>query len=211
MGRKRKIPIGWESRHFGGCFINRTSAGWVVSLGHSEGITEPSEFLVPLETADGSRRSPLAARLKRLLRNIITELGDVRRVSRSEITELLQPPKLGPLWRGRVRFYGPNSGNWNERGRLCRTQSRSGLSYLVIRSDRGWLVLLRSHWGAPCGSYLVPFSKVPFRGEKWDADFFVRPIRWHLSHLHGARRIAPGEAQRLRGWEEDMVDDEMAA
>ncbi len=211
MARKPKIATTWKSRHMGNCFIDRTSAGWVASLLHSEGITGPSDFLVPFQTADGRRRRPLAARLRRLLRSMITELGDVRRVSGREAVELLRPPKLGLLWRKGGRWDPPGAGNWNGRGRLCPWRSQSGLAYLAARTDRGWLVLLRSLWGSPCGSYLVPFDKVPFRGEKWDADFFARPLRWHLSHILGVRKIDFDEAERLRGWEEDLLDDQKAA
>jgi len=211
MARKAKIATGWESRHVVNCFIGRITAGWVVSLLHSEGISGPSDFLVPFRTADGRRRRPLAARLRRLLRTMITELGDVRRVSGREAAELLPPPKLGPLWRKGARWFPPTIGNWNGRGRLCPWRSQSGLSCLAARTDRAWLVMLRSLWGSSCGSYLIPFDKVPFRGEKCGADFFVRPIRWHLSHLHGARKIGIDEVDRLRGWEEDFLDDQRAA
>ena len=212
MATKQRAAGSWESRHFGSCSINRSRLGWVVSLGHSEGITGPFQYLVPFETSDHPRRRPLAARLKRLLQGIITDLGDVRRVPGRELAELARPPRLGPRWRGRVRCYAPGPGNWNGRGKLCPVRSHSGLSYFALRTDRGWLVMLRSLWGSPCGSYMVPFDVVPFRGQKWDADFFIRPLRWHLSHMHGVRKIEFEELRQQLGWWDDAcVDDKKAA
>ena len=197
MAIKRKVESDWKSRHLGNCFIQRSSAGWVVSLLHSEGIVGPSDYFVPFDALDRRHRHPLAARLKGNLREGITGLGDVRRVSGREAAELAQPPKLGPLWVGRTRHYPPGPGNWNGRGKLCPRRRQSGLSYCALRTDRGWLVLLRSIWGSPCGSYLVPFDKVPFRGKKWDTDFFLRRLRYFLSHLRGARKLDYDEVDRL--------------
>jgi hypothetical protein len=203
MKIERKVENSWESRHLGNCFIHRTSAGWVVSLLHSEGIVGPSDYLVPFDALDRRHAHPLAERLKRMLQGLITGLGDVRRVSAREVAELAQPPELGPLWVGRTRYYAPGPGNWNGRGRLCPTRWQSGLSYCALRTDRGWLVLLRSIWGNPCGSYLVPFDKVPFRGKTWDADFFLRSLRHFLSNRRGARKLDDSEMDQLLRWDSD--------
>ena len=211
MARKPKTTTGWESRHLGNCFVRRTPAGWIASLGHSEGITGPSDFLVPIQAADSRRCRPLAARLKQLLRERIAGLGDVRRVSGREVVELLRVPQLGPLWRKSARWYPPGIGNWDSRGRLLSSHSESGFSYLTARTNRGWLVVLRSLWGSPCGSYLVPFDKVPFGERSWDADFFMRPLRWHLSHLRGARKLDFDEVEQIRGRDEDLLDIQEAA
>jgi hypothetical protein len=211
MAVKRKVASNWESRHLGNCFIHRTSAGWVVSLLHSEGVTGPSDFLVPFDALDRRHGHPLAARLRSMLRRIVTELGDVRRVPEREAAELMQRPHLGPLWRGRTRWYPPGPGNWNGRGKLCPTRRESGLSYFALRTDQGWLVLLRSIWGNPCGSYLVPLDKVPFRGRKWDADFFLRPLRYFISHRRGARKLDAAEMERLLRWDTDPETMENAA
>jgi hypothetical protein len=211
MTRKTKSATAWESRHLGNCLIEHTDQGWLVALAHSEGITGPSHFLVPFLAADGRKRGPLAARLARLLRRIVTELGDVRRIGRIEADELLSVPDLGPPWRGRARWYPPSLGNWNRRGRLCPSPDWSGICYLTARTERGWLVLLRSPWGAPRGSYAVPFGQLPFGEGKWEPDFFVRPLRWHLTHLHGTRRLRPDQADRLRReYDQEMLDDAVA-
>lgn len=212
MAMKRKVESNWESRHVGNCFIHRTSAGWVVSLLHSEGIVGPSDYLVPFDALDLRHRRPLATRLKRMLQGVIVELGDVRRLSAREVAELAQPPKLGPLWVGKATCRdsaGP--GNWNGRGKLCPMRGVSGLSYCALRTDRGWLVLLRSIWGDPCGSYLVPFDKVPFRGKRWDADFLLRSLRYFLSHRRGARKLDYDEMERLLAWDSDPERVKIAA
>ena len=211
MAIKRKVENNWESRHVGNCLIHRTSAGWVVSLLHSEGIAGPSDYLVPFDALDRRQRHPLAAHLKGMLQGSITGLGDVHRVSGREAAQLAQAPKLGPLWVGKTRYYPPSSGNWNGRGKLCPMRRQSGLSYCALRTDRGWLVLLRSIWGNPCGSYLVPFDKVPFRGKKWDADFFLRSLRYFLSHRRGAQRLDYCEVKRLLGWNSDPERVKIAA
>lgn len=212
MAIKRKVENNWESRHLGNCFIHRTSAGWVVSLLHSEGIVGPSDYLVPFDALDRRHGHPLAARLKGMLQNYITGLGDVRLVAGREVAELAQPPKLGPLWVGKkTRHDSAGSGNWNGRGKLCPRRRLSGFSYCVLRTDRGWLVLLRSICGNPCGSYLVPFDKLPFRGKKWDADFFLRSLRYFLSHRRGARKLEYSEMERLLDWDSDPERVKIAA
>ncbi len=212
MARNSRVTTGWASRHMGNCFIGRSRQGWVVSLLHSEGITGPSDFLVPFVTADGRKRPPLAARLRRVLTSLVTDLGGARRIGRSEAAGLLRVPDMGPLWRRGARWHPPGIGDWTGRGRICPARGQSGLSYLTARTNRGWLVLLRSLWGAPCGSYLVPFDMLPFPAEKWNPDFFVRPLRQSLTHLHGTRRIGFEELMRLRGWnDEEMLEDKAAA
>jgi hypothetical protein len=206
MASKSRIATGWESRHFGNCFVDRTHEGWVVSLAHSGGITGPTDFLVPFLAADGRKRRPVAARLKRMLQAMIADLGNVRRVSQTEASRLLRVPHLGPLWRRNVRWYPPGFGNWNGRGRICPSRGHSGFSYLTARTDRGWLVLFRSLWGTPCGSYIVPFDMLPFRAGKWDPEFFVRPIRWHVTHLQGTKKLSPEEAARTKC----LFDEEMS-
>lgn len=212
MLRKPKAATGWMSRHMGNCLIERTREGWAASLLHSEGITGPSDFLVPFVAADGRKRRALAGRLERLLQSLIMELGDVRRPAQHEVAGLLAVPDMGPLWRRGNRHAPPGIGNWNGRGRLCPTRGQSGICYLTARTERGWLVLLRSPWGSPCGSYLVPFDKLPFRDGKWSPEFFVRPLRWHLTHLHGTRMLSLEQVGKLRAWDdEEMLADETAA
>lgn len=211
MANNQKLKRQWETRQLGNCFIKRSHAGWVVSVLPMDSVTGPFDYLVPFESANGQRRRSLAARLKRQLQNTITGLGDVRRISARGAADLMRLPNLGRLWRGRARWYPPGPGNWNGRGKLCPVRSHSGLSYCVLRTDRGWLVMLRSVWGNPCGTYLVPFDKVPFRGKTWDEDFFLRPLRWHISHIHGARKMRYDELARLSGWDDEVVFDKKAA
>jgi len=208
----KQICAWWDSKHVGNIFIVRTREGWVVSLLHSEGITGPSEFLVPFRAANGQSRRQLAGRLRRLLVSTILDLGNVRRASGREVEAELRMPGPEPAPRKGERSAPAHPGNWNGRGRLAPTRGMSGLSYLAARTERGWLVVLRSLWGAPCGSYHVPFDKSPFSGSRWDADFFVRPLRWHLTHMQGARTLNHDEVARLRArHEDDMVDDLKAA
>lgn len=211
MTTKRKASCTWDSRHLGNCFIHRASAGWVVCLLHSDGVTGPSDFFVPNGALDRRHRHSLAWRLKRILEGIITELGDVRRLTAREVAGLAPAPNLGPLWRGRTRYYPPAPGNWNERGKLCPMRQQSGLSYCALRTHQGWLVRLRSIWGNPCGSYLIPFDKVPFCGKKWENDFLLRPLRHFLSHLPGARRIDVCDVERLLGWDAEPESVRSAA
>lgn len=211
MTLKSNVATGWKSRHLGNCFVVRTCEGWVVTLLHSEGIKGASDFLVPFVMADGQKRPPLAMRLRRTLQSLTTGLGDVRHVGQVETASLLRVPNMGPLCRSGANLDPPGVGNWNGRGRGYRCAGQSGVSYLTVRTKLGWLVLLRSLWGSPCGSYLVPFVKLPFGAASWDPDFFVGPLRWHITHLHGARTIDFEEVERLRGWDgEELLDDEGA-
>ena len=97
--------------------------------------------------------------------------------------------------------------------KLGRTPARSSGRVQRRRSGESrTCTRLRHGVRTPLGSFVVPFDRVPSRARQWDPEFFVRPLRWHVAHLFGARRISDDEISLLSGWDdEDMLEDDKAA
>jgi hypothetical protein len=210
VATKRELANNWKSRHLGNVFLNRSSAGWVVTLLHSDGVRGLGQYLVPFKALRPRRQRALAACLKLEIKNTLTQLDGGRELSGHEASRWILRPNASATGRyGLTRM--PLPGNWNETGRLRPKRGISGVSYFVIRSERGWLVMLRSLSGSPCGSFLIPFGNgLPRRG-RWDADFLLTPVRRFISGLEGAREIGYSEWERLSGWCNELVGGEAAA